>query len=58
MRSLAREAQIGIGAVSDGKNDNSDPGTESSESSWDEIRFIVSVGSYGASKHFSVIVGI
>ena len=41
--------------ASERKNKNADPGSESSNSSRDEIRLVVSVGSHGASEHLSVI---
>ena len=58
VRSLPREDRLGILAVPEGKNKNPDPGPESSESSRDEIRFVVGVGSHRASKHFGVIIGV
>ena len=58
VRSLAREDRFGVLDAPEWKNNNPDSGPESSESSGDEIRFVVGVGSYGASEHFSVVIRV
>ena len=58
VRPLAWEDRLGVLAARKWKNKNPDTGPESSESSRDEIRFVVRVCSHGTSKHFSVIIGI
>ena len=62
VRSLVGEVCLCAGAAPEWKNKNlerhPDPGPESSESPGDEVRFVVSVGTHGASKHFRVVIGI
>ena len=58
VRSLAREDRLGVLDAPEWKNNNPDPGPESSESSGDEIRFVVGVGSHWASEHFSVVIRV